>query len=106
MVAGLALTAVYASYQWRHWRRVGSLRWRLDHTLGLLSAISIALANVSGLVLGVSWLQDRVVEPVAGEVRYPTALSAFHNVASLLVLTFVGAHLGVVLGRDRNQGRK
>ena len=106
VVAGVGLTAVYAAYQWRHWRRVATLRWRLDHTLGVLGAASVVLANVSGLVLGVSWLRDRVLEPVSGEVRYSTALSALHNVGSLLVLTFVGAHLGVVLARDRRRDQE
>jgi hypothetical protein len=36
-------------------------------------------------------------------VRYPPLLCAVHNVASMVVLTFVGAHVGAVLFRERDR---
>jgi hypothetical protein len=41
---------------------------------------------------------------VPAEVGYAPALSALHNIGSVAVLTFVGAHLGAVLMRDRSRG--
>ena len=104
VVAGLALAAVYAVYQWRHWLRVRPLRARLDYTVGLLAAASMALTNLTGLVLGAAWWRDRVVGHAAA-ASYAPALSAVHNIGSMLVLTFVGAHLAAVLMRDRRIAR-
>ena len=99
---GLVLTIVYAVYQWRHWLRVG-LQRGLHFVIGLLAAAFMALANLTGLALGVVWWRDRIVGHAAA--RYPAALSAVHNIGSMLVLTFVGAHLAAVLMRDRRAVR-
>ncbi len=103
VVAGVALTAVYAVYQWRHWARVRLLPRRLDHVLGVIAALFMALVNLTGLWLAAFWWQDRFAAPTTAAVRYPPVLSAVHNVASMVVLTFVGAHLGAVLLRDRDR---
>jgi hypothetical protein len=99
VVAGLALTVVYATYQWGHWRRVSPWRSRLDYGLGLLAATSMALTNLSGLALGVAWARRAGLLPGAAAPS-PPALLGFHNVASMVVLTFVAAHLGAVLRRS------
>lgn len=96
VVAGVALTGVYAAYQWAHWRRVRPLRARLDHVLGVLGATFMAATNLTGLALGAVWWNHR-----GGAVPYPTALTAVHNIGSMLVLTFVAAHVGAVLMRAR-----
>ncbi|MBI1797194.1 MAG: hypothetical protein HYR74_09095 [Candidatus Eisenbacteria bacterium] len=98
VAGGLALTVCYAVYQWQHWRRVRPFRARLDHGLGLIAALAMALVNLSGMWLGLDWWRGRALPPAA---RYPTALSGVHNVASMVVLSFVLAHLGAVLQRDR-----
>lgn len=97
VAGGLALTVVYAFYQWDHWTRVRPIRARLDYALGLLSAAFMLAANGTGLALGVVWWTHRG----RGEVPYPTALSSAHNIGSMLVLTFVLAHVGAVLMRAR-----
>ena len=97
--AGVALTIVYAVYQWGHWRRVGFQRG-LHFVIGVLAAACMALANLTGLALGVVWWRDRVLGNAAA-AAYPVALSAVHNIGSMLVLTFVGAHLAAVVMRDR-----
>ena len=94
---GAALALVYAAYQWGHWRRVAPFRARLDYALGLIAALAMALVQVSGLWLGVQWWRGRG----AGPVPYTPWLSAAHNVMSMFVLTFVGAHFGAVLQRAR-----
>ena len=103
VVTGVALTALYAVYQWRHWLRVGFQRG-LHFTIGLLAASFMALANLTGLALGAVWWRDRVAGNAAA-AAYPPALSAVHNIGSMLVLTFVGAHIAAVLMRDRRLGR-
>jgi hypothetical protein len=100
-LAGGPLAALYAIYQWRHWRRVRPFRARLDFVLGLVAATVMALALLSGLALGGWWWSARLAARAAGEVGYPPLLSALHNIGSMLVLAFVGAHLGAVLMRDR-----
>jgi len=97
---GMALTATYALYQWRHWRRVRPVRGQLHYALGLIAASFMVLCIGSGLWLAAHAWHDRFVAPIAA-VRYPALLSGVHNVASMVVLTFVGAHLGAVLFRDR-----
>lgn len=101
IAAGIALTALYAGYQWRHWRRVRPFQPRLDYSLGLIAAASMALVNLTGLWLAWFWWQDRVASPGTAPVVYPALLSAAHNITSMLVVTFVGAHLGAVLMRER-----
>jgi hypothetical protein len=103
VAGGLLLTVVYAIYQWRHWLRVRSQRG-LHFVIGILAASAMALANLSGLALGVVWWLDRVVGGLPA-ARYPVGLSAVHNIGSMLVLTFVGAHLAAVLMRDRSPSR-
>jgi hypothetical protein len=100
VLVGIALTAVYAVYQWRHWARVRPYRGQLHYALGLIAAFAMALVNLSGLWLAAAWWPAR---STAGLVRYPPTLSALHNVAGMVVLTFVGAHLGAVLFRDRSR---
>jgi len=98
VVAGIALTVVYAIYQWQHWRRVSPWRARLDYNLGLLAATFMILTNVTGLALAAQWLR-----PLGVVLPMPVVLSAAHNIGSMVVLTFVGAHLGAVLMRDRRR---
>ncbi|MFI5370686.1 MAG: hypothetical protein ACHQ52_03940 [Candidatus Eisenbacteria bacterium] len=94
VAVGLVLTLLYAAYQWSHWRRVAPLRARLDYALGLIASSSLAITQASGLALGWIWWRSPAA-PV-----YPASLSALHNIMSMLVLTFVLAHLGAVLTRD------
>ena len=103
VVAGVLLTAIYGLYQWRHWQRVRPLRPQLHYGLGLIAAAFMALANLTGLWLAAFWWQDRIATQNAAAVRYPPLLSAVHNVASMVVLTFVAAHVGAVLFRDRER---
>jgi hypothetical protein len=105
VVLGLLLTAIYAGYQWRHWQRVRPLRPQIHHALGVIAASFMALTNLTGLWLAVYWWQDRIAAPTAAPVRYPVPLSAVHNVASMVVLAFVAAHVGAVLLRDRERAR-
>jgi hypothetical protein len=106
VIAGVALTLVYAVYQWQHWSRVAPFRARLDYALGLIAAIFMAATNLTGLWLGALWWQVRVVEASSDAVRYPSPLAAAHNIGSMVVLTFVGAHLGAVLTRDARAKRE
>ena len=100
VAAGLALTLVYTAYQWGHWRRVAPWRSRLDYALGLLAATSMALTNLSGLILGVDWARRAgILTSASRGAESSTALLGLHNVASMVVLTFVGAHLAAVLRR-------
>lgn len=103
VVAGVALTAVYAAYQWDHWKRVRPLRARIDHVLGVLAAAAMALTLLTGLVLSLAWWVARFAAPRLEEVPYPPLLSAGHNIGAMLVLSFVGAHLAAVLLRDRSR---
>jgi hypothetical protein len=101
VLVGVVLTAVYAGYQWGHWRRVRPFRSQVHHALGLIAATFMALTQLSGLALAASWWRERGAAPVP----YPVSLSAVHNVASMVVLTFVAAHVGAVLFRDRDRPR-
>lgn len=98
---GIALTACYAIYQVKHWHRVAPFRARLDYAIGLIASIFMAATNLTGLVLAFPWWETRIAGASAAPVAYPPLLSAAHNIGSMLVLTFVGAHLGAVLMRDR-----
>jgi len=97
VVSGLALLAAWAAYQWAHWLRIAPWRPRLDYTLGLVAAISMGLALLTGLPLALEWWQAREAGRPA---HYVSWLSGAHNVMSMLVLTFVAAHLFTVLERD------
>jgi hypothetical protein len=66
----------------------------------------MGLTLATGLLLGVPWWRLRVASHAAGAVAYPTPVSAAHNIMSMLVLTFVGAHLAAVLLRDRGAKRR
>ncbi|HXJ68702.1 MAG TPA: hypothetical protein VNM39_07325 [Verrucomicrobiae bacterium] len=105
VIAGAGLTLVYAIYQWQHWFRVSPVRGRLDYALGLIAAIAMAITLGTGYVLAVPWWSMRVAHRAAGPVAYSSFVSAAHNIMSMLVLTFVLAHLAAVLLRDR-VGRK
>jgi hypothetical protein len=96
VVAGFALALAWAAYQWTHWRRVAPWRPRLDYVLGLIGASSMLLALASGFALAPAWWNARGAATTA---PYPAWLSGAHNVMSMFVLTFVGAHLFAVLQR-------
>jgi hypothetical protein len=100
VVAGALLTLVYASYQWQHWNRVQPWRNRLDYAMGLIASLSMGATLATGYWLAWPWWNVRVVARGTGAVPYPTPVSAAHNIMSMLVLTFVGAHLAAVLLRD------
>jgi len=102
VVGGLALTIVYTIYQWTHWHRVAPWRSRPDYVLGLIAALSMAAVNLTGLALAWFWWR---AQPRATPASYPTALSAVHTLATMLVLTFAGGHLAAVLVRDRGVAR-
>lgn len=105
VAGGVLLTAIYTAYQWGHWRRVRPVRPQLHYALGVIAASFMALTNLTGLWLAAFWWQDRIATTSAAAVRYPVPLSAFHNVASMVVLTFVAAHVGAVLFRNRDPRR-
>jgi hypothetical protein len=98
VAVGVVATLAYAVYQWGHWNRVVPFRARLDYALGLIAAIAMALTQLTGLWLGWQWWQSRGALPAP--VAYTPLVSAAHNVMTMFVLTFVGAHLGAVLQRD------
>jgi hypothetical protein len=100
VVVGALLTLAYAIYQGQHWRRVQPWRSRLDYAMGLIAALAMAATLATGYALAWPWWQLRTVARAAGEVSYSPPLSAAHNIMSMLVLTFVGAHLAAVLLRD------
>ncbi len=106
VVAGALLTLVYVAYQWGHWRRVSPWRSRHDYALGLIAALSMAGALGTGLWLAWAWWQTRIVAGSAEAVAYSPPVSAAHNIMSMLVLTFVGAHLAAVLLRDAAARRR
>lgn len=99
VLAGAALTLVWAVYQWRHWMRVRPFRPRLHFALGLIATVAMALTNLSGLALGWRWWQHRL--DGTGLVPYPPLLSAIHDIGSMMTLAFILSHLGAVLARDR-----
>ena len=98
VAGGVALTFAYAAYLWGHWRRVSPWRARLDHALGLIAALALGLVQLTGLWLGLEWWRAHAGGVSA--VAYTPLVSAAHNVMTMFVLTFVGAHLGAVLQRD------
>jgi hypothetical protein len=98
VIAGLALTLVYAVYQLAHWNRVAPWRARLDYVLGLIAATTMIGTNGTGLWLAAIWWNARSSNAAPA---YPVALSAAHTLGTMLALTFAGAHLAAVLQRDR-----
>jgi hypothetical protein len=103
---GAAFTLVYLAYQWPHWTRVRPWRSRLDYALGLIAALSMAATLGTGYALAWPWWLLRVGQQSADPVLYSTVVSAAHNIMSMLVLTFVGAHLAAVLLRDAAAKRR
>ena len=101
VAAGAALALAYAIYQWQHWTRVSPWRGRLDYALGLIGGISMGATLATGLLLAVPWWESRIIARGAGPVAYAPAVSAAHNIMSMLVLTFVASHLAAVLLRDQ-----
>ena len=99
VLAGVALTIVYAVYQWTHWTRVRPFRPRMHYALGLIAASSMALTNLTGLVLGWMWWDHR--SGGGARAGYPPLLSALHDIGCMMTLTFILSHLGAVLARDR-----
>jgi hypothetical protein len=99
VAGGLVLSVVYIVYQIQHWVRVEPFRARLDYALGLIAALSLVATNALGAGLGWIWYTSRVAG--VSPVPYPALMSAAHNITSMLVLTFVLAHLMAVLARDR-----
>jgi hypothetical protein len=106
VVAGALLTLVYATYQWRHWGRVEPWRSRLDYAMGLIAALGMGATLATGYVLAWPWWRMRLLLHRDGAVPYPPPVSAAHNIMSMLVLTFVGAHLAAVLLRDAAAKRR
>lgn len=103
---GAAFTLVYLAYQWPHWTRVRPWRSRLDYALGLIAALSMAATLGTGYALAWPWWRLRLQQHSADPVLYSTVVSAAHNIMSMLVLTFVGAHLAAVLLRDAAAKRR
>jgi hypothetical protein len=101
VAAGCALTLVYVVYQWQHWTRVAPWRNRLDYALGLIATLSLVATLATGIVLTVPWWEMRIVAGNDGAVTYANLTSAAHNITSMLVMTFLGAHIAAVLRRDR-----
>jgi hypothetical protein len=102
VVAGVVLVIVYAVYQVVHVSRVAPIRGSLDYVMGLIAAGAMVAAQATGLWLGLQWWRAR---QAAVPATYAPAVSAAHNVMSMLVLTFVGAHLCAVLLRDARARR-
>jgi hypothetical protein len=106
VVVGALFTLVYLAYQWPHWTRVRPWRSRLDYALGLIAAASMFATLGTGYALAWPWWQLRMQEHSTAAVPYSTVVSAAHNIMSMLVLTFVGAHLAAVLLRDSAARRR
>lgn len=106
VVVGAMFTLVYVAYQWPHWTRVRPWRSRLDYALGLIAACSMLATLATGYALAWAWWQTRVQGLSPAPVSYSTVVSAAHNIMSMLVLTFVGAHLAAVLLRDSAAKRR
>lgn len=102
VLVGIPLALFYAVYLWQHWRRVRPIRARLDYGLGLIAAFSLAASLTLGGWLGWLWWRSR---GSGAPAHYPEIVSAAHNITSMLVLTFVLAHLLAVLARDREPAR-
>ena len=105
VIAGAGLTLVYAIYQVQHWGRVAPWRNRLDYALGLIGSIAMGVTLATGYALAWPWWLARVARRGADTIAYSPLTSAAHNIMSMLVLTFVLAHLAAVLLRDRTGKR-
>lgn len=97
---GALFTLVYVAYQIPHFARVAPWRSRMDYALGLIAALSMFATLGTGIALAAEWWPVRVTAASAAAVVYTPWVSAAHNIMSMLVLTFVGAHLAAVLMRD------
>jgi cytochrome b561 len=78
----------------------------MDYALGLIAALSMGLTLGTGIALTLPWWELRIAQKSADPVVYSTVVSAAHNIMSMLVLTFVGAHLAAVLMRDSAAKRR
>ncbi|MEQ1834437.1 MAG: hypothetical protein ABL977_15430 [Candidatus Eisenbacteria bacterium] len=106
IAVGALLTLVYAVYQIQHWLRVTPFRTRMDYALGLIAAVSMVVTLGTGIALALPWWTLRMTQHSTAPVPYSTVVSAAHNIMSMLVLTFVGAHLAAVLLRDQAAKRR
>ncbi len=106
IAVGALLTLAYIAYQLQHWLRVAPFRSRMDYALGLIAALSMGVTLGTGLALTLPWWAVRITQKSADPVVYSTVVSAAHNIMSMLVLTFVGAHLAAVLMRDSAAKRR
>ena len=106
VAVGAVLTLLYAIYQFQHWSRVAPFRSRMDYALGLIAALSMAVTLGTGFALALPWWTVRIAQNSAEPIAYATTVSAAHNIMSMLVLTFLGAHLAAVLLRDAAAKRK
>lgn len=97
---GAAFTLVYVAYQIPHVARVAPWRNRMDYALGLIAALSMVATLGTGIMLTLEWWPVRMTAGRPDAIAYTPAVSAVHNIMSMLVLTFVGAHLAAVLMRD------
>ena len=105
VLAGIGLTVCYALYQRGHWTRVRPFRPQRHYVLGLIAAAAMVVTNLTGWCLAAFWWRDRHLVPIVAEVQYPPLLSGLHNVCTMIVLTFAGAHVGAVLTRAREPER-
>ena len=101
VIAGVGLTLAYVVYQVQHWGRVAPWRGRLDYALGLIGAIAMGLTLATGYVLAWPWWRVRILARAHDPIAYSSFVSGAHNIMSMLVLTFVLAHLAAVLLRER-----
>ena len=100
VAVGAVFTLVYVGYQIPHLVRVSPWRSRLDYALGLIAALAMLVTLTTGLWLAAQWWPVRITAGSPAPIAYAPTLSAVHNIMSMLVLTFVGAHLAAVLMRD------
>lgn len=100
IAVGALFTLVYVAYQIPHFARVAPWRNRMDYALGLIAALSMLATLGTGIALTLQWWPVRVVASSPDAIAYTPAVSAAHNIMSMLVLAFVGAHLAAVLMRD------
>lgn len=106
IAVGAVLTLAYVVYQLQHWSRIAPFRSRMDYALGLIAALSMAVTLGTGVALALPWWTVRIAQKSAEPIAYATTVSAAHNIMSMLVLTFLGAHLAAVLLRDAAAKRK
>jgi hypothetical protein len=99
VLAGVVAVPVWMVYQVRHWSRLRPFHAGLDTWMGFLATGALALTNLTGLVLGAEWWRNRLARGIASAPPHPM-LPALHLIGTMLVLSFLGAHLGAVLLRE------